>query len=35
MNIEELNVYAKASRNGWKDIIFHEEEGVESVCING
>lgn len=35
MNFEELKVYAKAFRNGWKDLIVHEEEDVRSICVNG
>jgi len=34
MNTEELKAYAKACRNGWKDLIVHEGEGVGSVCVN-
>ena len=32
MNIKELKSYAKAHRNGWQDLINHEEEGVGSMC---
>lgn len=35
MNIEDPKAYAKAFRNGWQDLIVHEEVGVESVCVNG
>lgn len=35
MNIEELKVYAKCCRNDFQDLIFHEEEGVGSICVNG
>ena len=35
MSIEELRTYAKHCRNGWNDLILHEEERVVSVCVNG
>ena len=35
MSIEELRTHAKHCRNGWHDLILHEEEGVGSVCLNG
>ena len=28
MNVEDLKIYAKNCRNGWKDLILHEEEGM-------
>ena len=35
MNIEELKAYAKVFRNGWQDLIVHQEESVGSVFVNG
>ena len=35
MIIEELRTYAKHCRNGWQDLILHEEEGMRSICVNG
>ena len=35
MIVEDLRIYAKNCRNGWKDLILHEEEGMGTVCVNG
>ena len=35
MRIEDLRTYAKNCRNGWQDLIIHEEEGMGFVCVNG
>ena len=34
MNVEDLRIYAKNFRNGWQDLIIHEEEGMGTVCVN-
>ena len=34
MNVEDLRIYAKNCRNGWQDLILHEEEGMGMVCVN-
>ena len=35
MSVEDLKTYAKNCRNGWHDLIFHEEEGMGILCVNG
>ena len=35
MNVEDLQIYANNCRNGWQDLILHEEEGTEMVCVIG
>ena len=35
MSVEDLKTYANNCRNGWHDLIFHEEEGMGTVCVNG
>ena len=35
MSVKDLRIYAKNCRNGWKDLILHEEEGMGTVCVNG
>ena len=35
MSIEQLRTYAKNFRNGWQDLIIHEEKVMGSVCVNG
>ena len=35
MSVEDLKTYAKDCRNGWQDLIVHEEEGMGTVCLNG
>ena len=34
MNVEDLRTYAKNCRNGLQDLIFHEEEGIRTVCVS-
>ena len=34
MNVEDLRTYAKNCRNGLQDLIFHEEEGIGTVCVS-
>ena len=34
MNVEDLRIYAKKCRNGFQDLILHEEEGTGTVCFN-
>ena len=35
MSVEDLKTYAKNCRNGWHDLIVHEEDGMGTVCVNG
>ena len=35
MSVEDLKTYAKNFRNGWHDLIVHEQEGMGTVCVNG
>ena len=35
MSIEKLRTYPNHCRNGWQDLIIHEEQGMGSVCVNG
>ena len=35
MSVEDLKKYAKNCRNGWQDLIVHEEVGMGTVCVNG
>ena len=35
MSVEYLKTYAKNFRNGWRDLILHEQEGMRTVCVNG
>ena len=35
MSVEDLKTYAKNFRNGWKDLIVHEEQGMGTICVNG
>ena len=35
MSVEDIKKYAKNCRNGWHDLIVHEEEGMGTVCVNG
>ena len=35
MSVEDVRIYAKNCRNGWQDLIIHEEEGTGTVCVNG
>ena len=34
MNVEDLQIYAKNCRNGFQDLILHEEEGTGMICVN-
>ena len=34
MSVEDLKIYAKNCRNGWQDLILHEEEGTGMVYVN-
>ena len=34
MNVEDLRIYVKNCRNGFQDLILHEEEGTRMVCVN-
>ena len=34
MSVEDLKTYAKNCRNGWQDVIFHEQDGMGTVCVN-
>ena len=34
MSVEDLKTYAKNCRNGWHDLIFHEEESMGTVFVN-
>ena len=33
MSVEDLKTYEKNCLNGWKDLIFHGEEGMGMVCV--
>ena len=35
MNVEDLRTYAINCHNGLQDLIFHEEEGIRTVCVSG
>ena len=35
MSFEYLKTYAKNRRNGWHELIFHEEDGMGMICVNG
>ena len=35
ISVESLKTYANNCRNGWKDLIVHEQEGIGMVCVNG
>ena len=35
MSVEDLKTYVNNFCNGWHDLIFHEEEGMGMVCVNG
>ena len=35
MSVEYLKTYANICHNGWHDLIFHDEEGMGMVYVNG